>query len=132
MQNTEFQNTVGYNVVWSENQQPVVAKLNTSQIFDIVQLEQPLDLSSRIPISKKDACLKQFPNCCNKLPTVDTSKTQVYAGIKYTNDNLNITTERPTSQRSPARLLPDRKAPVLERKSVKRKIPFYVESFRPR
>ena len=46
MQNTEFQNTVGYNVVWSENQQPVVAKLNTSQIFDIVQLEQPLDLSS--------------------------------------------------------------------------------------
>lgn len=96
VQHTVFQDTVGYDVVWSENQQPVVAKLNESQLFDAVQLEQTLDLSSRKPIYKKDACSRLLPNCCATLPTVDKAMTQIYAEIKYTNDNLNITTTRPT------------------------------------
>eukprot|EP00945_MAST-04E_sp_MAST-4E-sp1_P002001 g2001.t1 len=91
--NTRIENVHGYDVLWGENKQPVVAKVNGSELAKIVQNR---DLLSREPFSDPNACSKLFPNCCKKSELGDLSKTQIYAGIQYTNTYLNISTEIPT------------------------------------
>ena len=92
--NTQMENVYGFDVLWGENKQPVIAQANSSNLVRIIQTN---DLSTREPFQETAACLKQFPNCCKKSPLEDLSKTQIYAGIQYTNAYFNVSTELPTN-----------------------------------
>ena len=95
LQHTTITRTHGWDVLWGENKRPVVARVNETSLVRVVQTN---DLSSRDPFDDSTACsIFLYPNCCRKTALTDLSKTQIFAGILYTNDVLNISTEIPTN-----------------------------------
>eukprot|EP00942_MAST-04A_sp_MAST-4A-sp1_P010810 g10810.t1 len=76
--------------------QPVVAKVKLNKTLDLFYISQAIDHSARESSFGENSCSKAFPNCCAKIPVVDESKIQTYAGIQYTNMKLNITTTIPS------------------------------------
>ena len=79
-----------------ENKRPVVARVNQRP----VRVVQTNDLSSREPFDDSTACSILYPNCCRKTAIGRFVQCQIFAGILYTNDVLNISTETPNQHPS--------------------------------